>query len=155
METHNLETGEVLSPSDDSGDDARNVVAADGGTQPKRSGYLSDVIRMLDEGQFNADASEDMRELSAFLHTHAKNNKGKAKGTITITLDFVVANSAMVVVPKHTVKKPVEKRDGTMLFLAENGSLGINPPSQMPMFGNRQVRDSYIPAPGEQTARDV
>lgn len=144
---------EVIDDDDVAGMDARNVMAADGNPQPKRSGYVSDVIRMLDEGQFNADVSEDMRDLTAYLHEYAKRNKGSAKGKLVITLDFVIGNNAMVVAPTHTVKKPVEKRAGTMLFMAENGSLGVNPPTQSPLIGNRPIRDNYQPGPGE--AREV
>lgn len=149
MEKFDTETGEVLSEGDVGGEYARSVTAADGNPQPKRSGYISDVIRMLDEGQFNVDASEDMRKLSAALHESAKRNKGRAKGAITLKLDFMIGNGVLVITPSHQTKFPVEKRSGTPLFMAENGSLGLNPVDQMAMFGSRPVRDNYIPGPGE------
>lgn len=154
MEKVDTETGEILGADEAGGEDARNLKTADGGAQPKRSGYIADVIRMLDEGQFNADASEDMRDLVSYLEAHAHNNKGSAKGKLVITLDFVIGNNVMAVVPTHAVKKPIAKRAATVLFSAENGSLGLNPPSQMAMFGGKKVRDNYIAGPGEET-RDV
>lgn len=136
-------TGEVLSDDDDRGMHALSTVAADGGPIAKRSGHVSDVLRMLEDGQFNADVSEVMRELGKALEAHAHNNKGVAKGKLSIELDFTLANGIFVITPSHKVKKPEAKRIGTALFLGENGSLGRNPPGQGAIFGDRKPRDPY------------
>lgn len=145
-------TGEVLSDDDDRGYSAKNVVAADGGPIAKRSGHVSDVLRMLEDVQFNADVSEEMRELAKKMEAHAHNNKGVAKGQLQITLDFTLANGIFVITPSNKVKAPVQKRAGTALFLGESGSLGKNPPGQSAMFGDRAPRDDYD---GPRDTRDV
>lgn len=139
----------ILDENDAGGEDARSV-ALDGNPIPKRSGYISDIIGMLDEGQFNADASDDMRDLTAKLHEHAGRNKGKAKGRMVLTLDFMIGNNVLVITPGHKTTYPVEKRAATALFMGENGSLGVNPVNQGALFGNRPVRDNYIPGPDEE-----
>jgi len=145
----NPETGEIV--EDDRGLDARSITAADGGPVAKRSGHVSDVLRMLEDGQFNADASEAMRELVRMMEAHAHNNKGAAKGKVTIELDMTLANGVFVLTPAYKVKAPVQKRLGTALFAGDTGSLGRNPPGQKAMFGDRQPRDPYA----DQAVRDV
>lgn len=149
---HDPQTGEILSDDDDRGLDARNLVAADNKPVAKRSGHLSDVLRMLEDGQFNADVSADMRDLAVAMEAHAHNNKGQAKGSITLKFDFVRANGMFVITPSHTVKKPVQKRDGTALFLGEDKSLGRNPVGQSALFGDRKPRDDYE---GPTETRDI
>lgn len=143
MEKHDPETGEILSDSDDGGYDALPTRAADGGAVAKRSGHLSDVLRMLEDGQFNADVSADMRDLAKQMEAHAHNNKGNAKGKLVIELDFMLGNGIFVITPSHKIKAPVQKRLGTALFLGESGSFGRNPPGQSAMFGDRKPRDDY------------
>mgnify|MGYP001166292700 CR=1 FL=1 len=139
-------TGEILDADDERGVDARSVVAADNKPVAKRSGYVSDVLRMLEGGQFNADVSSEMRKLAEKMEAHAHNNKGSAKGKLTISLDLSLANGIFVLTPQYTVKAPVQKRDGTALFLGEDGSLGRNPAGQNALFGDRAPKDDYAGA---------
>lgn len=153
---HDPKTGEILDDTDASGEDARALTArdgyaADGLPVKKRSGHLADVLRMLEDGQFNADVSEEMRDLAQAIDAHAHNNKGVAKGSMTIQLDLSQANGVLVITGTSKIKKPVQKRGGTALFIGEDGSLGRNPPGQSPMFGERKPRDPY----DERKTRDV
>jgi hypothetical protein len=143
MSNHDPVTGEVLDDDEAGGEYARKLVAADGNPVPKRSNYIADVIRMIEEGQFNIDASVAMADLCRAMEVHAHSNKGSAKGKLTIELDFMLGNSIFVITPKFKVKKPEEKRAGTPLFLGENGSLGLNPPGQRALFGQRAPRDPF------------
>lgn len=143
MDNHDPVTGEVLNDDEAGGEYARKLVAADGNPVPKRSHYIADVIRMIEEGQFNIDASEAMVDLTRTMEAHAHGNKGSAKGKLTIELDFMLGNSIFVITPKFKVKKPEEKRAGTPLFLGENGSLGLNPPGQRALFGQLEPRDPF------------
>lgn len=136
-------TGEVLTKDEEGGFDAKRLQAADGGPVAKRSGHVADVLRMLEDGQFNADVSEEMRDLAKRMEAYAHNNKGAAKGQLQITLDFSLGNGVFVITPSSKIKAPVEKRMGTALFLGENGSLGRNPSGQGAMFGDRKPRDNY------------
>lgn len=135
------ETGEIV--EDSRGLSARPVNAPDGNPLPKRSGHTSDVLRMLEDGEFDVEMSQKMRDLIHVMESHAHGNKGVAKGKLTITLDFALANGVFVLTPDFKVKEPVAKRAGTALFAAENGSLGRNPPGQAALFGVRPVRDDF------------
>lgn len=142
MERHDPDTGEILGDDEAGGEYARNVIAADGNPQPKRSGLIADVIRMAEEGQFNLDASEEMRKLLETMERHAKQNKGVSKGRITLELDFMLANGFVILTPKFKLKEPEFKRGGTALFIGNGGSLGVNPPGQAALFGEqRKVRE--------------
>lgn len=111
--------------------------AADGLPVPSRSRAASNLIKMLEDGDFDAELSHQMRGLFHALEAHAHNNKGQAKGKITLTLDMHLAHGMVVVTPDYKVAKPKQKRDGTALFIGEDGSAGRNPPGQSQMFGSR------------------
>jgi len=143
MDNHDPVTGEVLNDDEAGGEYARKLVAADGNPVPKRSNYVADVIRMIEEGHFNIDTSVAMGDLCKAMEAHAHGNKGIAKGKLTIELDFMLGNGMFVITPKFKVKAPEAKRMGTGLFLGENGSLGLNPVGQRPLFGQREVRDPF------------
>lgn len=150
---HNPVTGEIIDDdADERGMQSRAVIAADGKPVAKRSGHLSDVLRLIDDGQFNADASEDMRKLVLALQEHAKSNKGIAKGSITIKMDFTLANGILVTTPDVSIKTPKVKRDGTALFIGEEGTLGRNPENQQALFGDRAPRDPFAE---RQAIRDI
>jgi len=142
MERHDPDTGEILGDDEAGGEYARNVIAADGNPQPKRSGLIADVIRMAEEGQFNLDASEAMRKVLETMERHAKQNKGVSKGRVTLELDFMLGNGIYILTPKFKVKEPEFKRGGTPLFVGTNFTLGVNPPGQRALFGEqRPVRE--------------
>lgn len=145
-------TGEILEAHDDRGMQARAVIAADGQPVARRSGHLSDVLRMLDDGQFNADASVEMRKLLTAIADHAKNNKGVAKGNLTLKLDITMANGIVIVTPDVAVKAPKAKRDGTALFIGDESTLGRNPEGQAALFGDRKPIDPFA---DRQAVRDI
>lgn len=130
MEQVNPETGEITE------------VAADGGRVAPRAATIADTIRLLADGQFDADVSDEVRKLIRSMEHHAYLNKGASKGQITITLDLSLANGAHVVTPSYKVKLPVLKQPGTLLFADEDGRLGRNPPGQGVLYGVREVTSS-------------
>src|SRR3546814_14330168 len=62
--------------------------AADGGHVPGACNTLGDFVRSLEDGQFDADAYAAIKRLSAALTATAMSNGGKAKGKVTISLQF-------------------------------------------------------------------
>ena len=119
--------------------------AADGRPMPRKAVTIADTLRLLNEGQFDADASGEMRELIRQMEAHGFVNKGVSKGQITITLDIALANGAHVVTPSVKVKKPQIKVPGTLLFAHEDGGLSRNPPGQGALYGVREVSDQRGP----------
>lgn len=146
-----VDTGEVI--EDDAPQPrALSRVVNDSVPVPRQSRDVAGVIAMLEDGDFNLEASEDMRELVQFMEGHAHNNKGSAKGKVTITLDLHLANGIFVITGQHAVKRPVAKRVGTALFARDDGGLGKNPAGQYQRLGEeRDARDAVI----EQHVRDI
>jgi hypothetical protein len=139
MESHDPITGEII--TDDRPINAQVVHAADGFPVPKTAQAASQMLRLLEEGQFDAEVSHDMRDLVCAMEAHAHNNKGIAKGKLLIEVDLTLANGVFVATGAHKVKKPVQKRMGTALFARDNGALGRNPPGQSVLFGSRDIED--------------
>lgn len=128
MPEHDPVTGEII--------EAR---AADGYRLPPPAATLADTIRLLADGQFDADVSSELRELIRKMEAHAFQNKMIAKGQLTITLDITLSNGAHVIAPSFKIKTPVAKQPGTLLFAFEDGRLSRNPPGQGAFFGIRSV----------------
>ncbi len=135
-EEHDPVTGEILSSR-----------AADGTRLPPPSATLADTIRLLNDGQFDLDASAELRELVRKIQDHADNAKGVAKGAISIKLDIKMMNGAHVVTPTMKVTAPTPDQPGTLLFSDDDGRLSRNRPDQGVFFGTRVVSDN--------SARDV
>ncbi|MGL5735476.1 MAG: hypothetical protein ACRCYS_11470 [Beijerinckiaceae bacterium] len=127
-EDYDPETGEIIESR-----------TADGGRLPPPAATVADTIRLLADGQFDADISHELRELVRKMEAHAFSNKAIAKGKLTITLDITLANGAHVVTPSYKVTAPVQKQPGTLLFAFEDGRLSRNPPGQGALFGIRTV----------------
>ncbi len=116
--------------------------AADSLPMPRKAMTVADTMRLLEDGQFDLDASVTLRELIQRLEAHAFTNRGVSKGKFTIELDISLANGAHVVVPSIKVKAPEPKRLGTILFAHEDGGLSRNPPGQGALFGIRSVPEA-------------
>lgn len=128
MADHDPVTGEVIEGR-----------AADGSRLPPAAATVADTLRLLADGQFDADVSAALRELVRKMESHAFSNKAVAKGRLQITLDITLANGAHVVVPSFKVTAPVAKQPGTLLFAFEDGRLSRNPPGQGALFGLQVV----------------
>lgn len=140
----NPETGEIV---EDTPRGLQKVGDSNGQVVPRQGRDAASVIAMLEDGQFNADVAVDMRDLVSAMEVHAHNNKGVAKGKLTIELDLTLANGVFVLVGGHKVKKPVEKRLGTALFAREDGALGRSPAGQYQSLGHQaELRDTVIDA---------
>lgn len=135
-EAFDQETGEILSTR-----------AADGTRLQPPSATMADTIRLLNDGQFDLDASAELRELVRKISDHAENAKGVAGGSISIKLNIKMMNGAHVVTPVLKVTAPTPDQPGTLLFSDDDGRLSRNRPDQGVFFGTRVVSDN--------TAREV
>lgn len=131
QEDYDPKTGEILSTR-----------AADGARLPPPAATLADTIRLLNDGQFDLDASAELRDLVSKISEHAENGKGVAKGAITIKLEIKMMNGAHVVTPTLKVTAPTPDQPGTLLFADDDGRLSRNRPDQGVFFGARMVSDS-------------
>lgn len=135
-EAHDPDTGEILATR-----------AADGSRLPPPSATLADTIRLLNDGQFDLDASAELRELVRKIADHADSAKGVAKGSLTIKLDIKMMNGAHVVTPTLKLTAPTPDQPGTLLFSDDDGRLCRNRPDQGVFFGARVVADNSGRAP--------
>lgn len=144
-------TGEIMQDDAPVSGTLRRIEESDE-TVPRSGRNVASIIALLENGDFNAEMGEDMRELVQVMEAHAHANKGTAKGKIAITLDMTLANGIFVITGGHTVKKPVAKRLGTPLFAREDGALGLNPAGQYRSIGHQSnLRD----VAEERQTRDV
>ena len=133
-EAYDRDTGEILSTR-----------AADGSRRPPPSATLADTIRLLNDGQFDLDASAELRELVQKISDHAENAKGTASGSIAIKLKIKMMNGAHVVTPEIKVVAPTPDQPGTLLFADGDGRLSRDRPDQGVFFGTRLVSDAPQP----------
>lgn len=150
MTDHDPVTGEVLPAEAPVPGTLRRMT--EDGPAPKNGRDAAGIIAMLEGGDWNFEMGEDIRELVQAMEAYAHNNKGTAKGEVTIKLNLSLANGIFVLVGGHTVKKPVAKRLGTPLFAREDGALGVNPSGQYRSLGHQAtMREVEI----EQPVREV
>lgn len=141
-EDYDPETGEIHDKL--TGEDL-NKRYADGTRRAPPSATLADTIRLLNDGQFDLDASAELRDLVSKIQEQADNAKGVAKGSITIKLDIKMMNGAHIVTPTLKVVAPRPDQPGTLLFADDDGRLSRNRPDQGAFFGTRVIVDNRDP----------
>ena len=62
--------------------------AADGLPMPRKAVTVADTLRLLADGQFDLDASENLRMLVKKLEAHAFTNRGVSKGLLVFEREF-------------------------------------------------------------------
>jgi len=99
------------------------------------------LISMLENGELSDDLRKEIREVVAYLHEHA-GSKGKAKGTLTLTIAFNVQGSSLTIETDITTKKPKKLRASTTVFCTGEGKLLTGHPSQQDLpLGPRAVKN--------------
>ena len=88
------------------------------------------LIALMEQGDFADELKRETEGLVSYLAEHS-GQKGKAKGVLTIKLDFEVSGMNVQIIPGDvTVKKPARKRGATMLFCDLDGHLQTSHPEQ-------------------------
>lgn len=113
--------------------------ALDGRPIPAAAITGGDIINMLEEGQFGGDVHAAIADLLATLNDVSKETGGKAKGSVTIKLDFSKEDNALRIGSNFTVKKPDMPRPKSIMWTDERHNLTMFPPQQMQMFGMRSI----------------
>lgn len=113
--------------------------AADGGYVPGACNTLGEFVRSLEDGQFDADCYEAIKALSAAMHEHAWANGGKAKGKVSITLDFAQEGGVTEIKANFKVTPPDAKRPKSIMWTTEDHRMTRTRPGQAQLFGIRDV----------------
>lgn len=113
--------------------------AADGGHVPGACNTLGDFVRSLEDGQFDADAYAAIKRLSAALTATAMSNGGKAKGKVTITLDFEQEGSVTQIKSAFKVTQPEARRPKSVMWKTDDNRLSRSRPGHGELFGIRDV----------------
>lgn len=113
--------------------------AADGGHVPGACNTLGDFVRSLEDGQFDADAYAAIKKLSAALTATAMSNGGKAKGKVTISLDFEQEGSVTQIKAAFKVALPEARRPKSVMWKTDDNRLSRSRPGHGELFGIRDV----------------
>lgn len=113
--------------------------AADGGHVPGACNTLGAFIASLEDGQFDADAYAAIKKLSAGLKAAATVNGGKAKGKVTISLDFEQEGAVTAIKATFKVTQPEARRPKSIMWSTDDNRLSRSRPGQNELFGIRDV----------------
>lgn len=122
--------------------------AADGGHVPGACNTLGEFVRSLEDGQFDADCYEAIKELSVQMREHAWNSGGMAKGKVSITLDFSQEGMMTEIKAAFKVTSPASKRPKSVMWGTSDNRFSRTNPQQQQLFGVRDVT-------GETNLRDA
>lgn len=107
------------------------------------------MLGLIGDGELVAELDSEMTTLNAFLleQTHGR-RKSKAKGSITLKLDFVVEDGTVTIIPDLVVKKPKLPRANGFFWLRDDGSLSTEHPAQtrLDFDGRARSGDAVVAA---------
>ncbi len=102
----------------------------------------------IDDGTLHEDAGRDLQRLAAKLSDHVAQHGGKAKGTLTLTVNLTaLANGTVDVVADVKVKEPKAVRARSVFWLTKGNNLSHENP--------RQQKLPLREVPPARTARDL
>lgn len=126
MEAFDAQTGEVLPP------------AADGRPIRPAASTFGQFIGFLEDGQFDADVAQDLKDMAAELQDLAA-AQGSAKGKLTVVVDFKVENGMFIIAANHKVKLPDQHRPKSVAWTTDDNRFTPHKPNQGQLFGVRDV----------------
>ena len=116
------------------------ITAADGGRLHPTANSLADFMRMLEDGQFDADVTYDLRELSTDMEEMFRASGGKLKATLTIKVVMTrEIDGFYMLASSYQIKRPNETRPRSVAWLTDDNLFSPNKPNQGQMFGVRDV----------------
>lgn len=110
------ETGEVLS-------DPREGAKA-----------FSAFLNTLEDGEFHAELTNELRDLNADMNNHAMNFGCAARGKISISIDIMLKNGVFEVIAKKKITKPEPPRHRSILWSTPGNNFTPHNPKQQDMF---------------------
>ncbi|WP_226018450.1 hypothetical protein [Novosphingobium sp. FKTRR1] len=128
-----------MSQPDDT-DQPSGPVAADGRRLYPTANTLADFVRMIENGQFDADVSTALRDLAADMEDQFAMNGTKLKADVTLKIGIVRDPDGFYRISgDFTVKKPKLPRKSSLAWLTPDNLFTPNMPRQGALFGT--VRD--------------
>jgi hypothetical protein len=118
---------------------------------------FSHLLHQIGEGQFHAELSETMHELTKKLEAHAY-DFSKAKGKITLSLTVEIDREGLVTIdPEVTTKVPKPARKRGRFWIAPGGHLAAENPKQqqLPLREVPSPRTRAVEAPAADPPRGV
>lgn len=100
------------------------------------------LLGTLERGQLVQDFQTAINEVMTKLAVLGE--RGKAKGSVTLKLDFTVEDSITEIKAKIDKKTPEGDRAKTVLFVTPDGQLSTDHPKQIDMFaGPRDAAERF------------
>ncbi|WGD31241.1 hypothetical protein AncyloWKF20_05300 [Ancylobacter sp. WKF20] len=90
------------------------------------------ALGLSNKGRFEEKVNAEMQRLIEALEQHPEE---KAKGTLTLTVDFTKLGDRIDMKPSVKAKLPEEKGFTSTPFWVVDGGLSVQHPSQADMFG--------------------
>lgn len=120
------ETGEILD----------GTAAADGGKRYPAVRCLTDLIHMLNDGQFNSDCADKLADFASDMEELGCDTGKKVKGKLTLTIDIEREHDGVYFfTPQMTLKLPPEKHSRTIGWVTGDNLFTPNKPNQGNLFG--------------------
>jgi hypothetical protein len=99
------------------------------------------MLGLIGDGDLLAELDEKMVALNTTLVAQtAGRKKTKAKGSITLKLDFVVEDGTVTITPDIAVKEPKPARSTGFFWVRPDGTLSTEHPSQTRMDFSERAR---------------
>jgi hypothetical protein len=126
---HDADTGEVY-----------ETRAVDGGQRYPAAHSLADFVRMLEDGQFDADVAADLNDLAAKMEDLAQLGEGKIKAQLVMKIGISREPAGhYIFTTDYAIKEPAEKRKQSVGWVTAENRFSPNRPHQGNLFG--AVRD--------------
>lgn len=88
-------------------------------------------LQTLEDGKLVADLEDERRKLAQNLRTHVERVGGKAKGSLTLTINFIDDGEDTDFVNVIAAKEPKPIRRRSTQFLQKDGTYSKNHPDQL------------------------
>jgi hypothetical protein len=113
--------------------------AADGQHLPPAANSFGEFVRFLEDGQLDAELTEALKKMASDMSHNAIESGGKAKGKVTLTLEFALEGRVFTIGAKHKVDVPEPKRPKSVMWSTKDGRFTPSNPQQGQLFGVREV----------------
>ena len=116
--------------------DIDETTAADGGHRYPAVTRISDLIYMLNDGQFNADCADHLKSFAETMEERGCDSGKKEKGKITLTIEVEREHDGVYFfTPELKLTLPKEKHGRTIGWVTDDNRFTPNKPNQGNLFG--------------------